>query len=131
MFNMFFFVFGIDENIIQICYSEIVEEFIKDVVNEVLEDVKDITEIEWYHQNLVESESDDEGCLPFVSFSYLDSVENNDDVQFGEDLGFVQSIQGFPDQEQGIPIFDNDIVQASVIGTDSDTAIQFPYEEER
>ncbi len=64
----------------------------EDVVNEVLEGVRSIIKTEWHHQGLVESELDDEGCLPFVSFSYLDSVENDDDVQFGEDLSFVQSI---------------------------------------
>ncbi len=64
----------------------------EDVVNKVLESVRGIVETEWHHQSFVESESDDEGCLPFMSFSYPDSVENDDDVQFDEDFDFVQSI---------------------------------------
>ncbi len=131
MFDMFFFVFGIDEDIIQICCGEVVEEFVEDVVNEVLEDVRGIVETKWHYQSLVESESGDEGCFPFVSFGYPDSVENDDDIQFGENLGFIQSIQGFPNQGQEVLVFDGDIVQASIIGTDSDTTIWFPYEEER
>ncbi len=99
MFDMLFFIFGIDEDVIQICYNEIVEEFVEDVINEVLEGIRGITETEWHYQGLVESESGDEGCLPFVSFGYPDSVESNDDVQFDEDLDFVQNIQGFPNQE--------------------------------
>ncbi len=64
----------------------------EDVINKVLEGIRDIVEIEWYHSDLVESESDDEDCFLFISFDYLDSVENNDDVQFDEDLDFIQNI---------------------------------------
>ncbi len=35
MFDMFFFVFEIDEDVIQICCGEIVEEFVKDIINKV------------------------------------------------------------------------------------------------
>ncbi len=131
IFDMFFFVFGIDENVIQICCNEIIEEFVENVVNEVLEGARDIVEIEWHHQGFVESESDDEGCFLFVFFGYLDFVENDDDIQFGEDFSFVQNIQDFPNQGQGVPVFDGDIVQVSIVGTDSDTVAWFPYEEER
>ncbi len=69
IFDIFFFVFEINEDIIQIYCDEIVEEFVEDVINEVLEDVKNIVEIEWHHQDFVESESDDEAI--FYSYSSI------------------------------------------------------------
>src|SRR5437667_5152493 len=61
--------------------------------------------------------------LPFVSLPEPDAIVSVLQVQLAEDPGSVETVQQFTDQGQWVAVLDSDVVQASVVDTESEGPI--------
>ena len=106
------------KDVIQVCYAVVVQCVVKNVVDVVLERGWGIAKAEWGHQHLVEPKASNECGKPLVAFSYTDSVERGDDVEFSVELSAAQGVQCFADERERISVLDGYVVQSSVVVAD-------------
>jgi hypothetical protein len=71
---MVLFIFGIDENIVQIYDDEDVSHVAEYVVHEVLESGGSVGHSEWHYQVFERSVTSSESGFPFMTFSYAHVV---------------------------------------------------------
>jgi hypothetical protein len=72
-----------------------------------------------------------EGSLPFFTFCDVNKVIGMTKVDFGVGVGFPWGIKEVGDEGKGISVFLGDLVEPTVVHTQSETSVFFPHEEDR
>ena len=83
---MFLLRFGVDQDIVEVSCTGLIQKVVKEVVDIVLERGRGVAESEQHDQRFKESEARDEGRFPFVSFGDSEFIESCYDIQFGVHL---------------------------------------------
>ena len=97
-FNVAFsFVFGIDEDIIQIYNYKDIEFFSKDLIDIALECCRSVGQSKRHYLILEVTVSSPESSFPLISFANSLPVVGTDEVELGKSPCLPQSIQGLPD----------------------------------
>ena len=96
---------GVDEYVIKVDHNPHVQYICKDVIDEMLESVRGVSETKGHHQPLEEAIAVGEGGLPFISISNADQMISMLEIEFGVDLssiwGFKQVGDGSSPSEHG------------------------------
>jgi hypothetical protein len=93
MLNMLFLTPRIDQDIVQIDNTEIVNITSQGVVNIALEGCWSISQAHWHNQELIVAIAGLKGGFLLISFLYLDSIVSVKEVKFAEDLGAMEAIE--------------------------------------
>jgi hypothetical protein len=72
-----------------------------------------------------------EGGLPFFTFCDSNKVIGVTKVDFGVGVGFPRGVKEVGDEGKGILVFLGDLVEPTVVHTQSETSIFFPHKEDR
>jgi hypothetical protein len=72
-----------------------------------------------------------EGGLPFFTFCDANKVIGVTKVNFRVGAGFLRGVEEVGDEGKGISVFLGDLVEPTVVHTQSETSIFFPHEEDR
>jgi hypothetical protein len=129
MFDMFFLVFGVDEDIIDKDHYEFVKLRHKHGVHEVHEVGWGIRETKRHYQELVKTVTSGESGFMNVTRSNFDLVVTRTKVDLGENFGSSQLIKKNIDSGKRIFVIDGDCIERSVIHTQSQATI-FLFDEE-
>lgn len=120
-----------DEDVVEVDDDEVVQEIAKDVVHESLEGGGSVGETEGHDKGFEVAVASAESGLPLVTFLDPDKVVSPAKVEFGEDLGTAEAVDGFSDEGKGGSVLDGDLVEASVVDTEPQTAVLLFDEEDR
>lgn len=118
-------VFGIDQNIIQIHVNKDIKFLNKNLVNIILKTSWCIKKTKKQDLVLKVTVSGTKGCFLLITFSNSHPMIGTNEIQIYKSLDPIQIVQGFSNQRQGVPIFDWEIVQTSIIQTQAKTTIRF------
>ena len=69
--------------------------------------------------------------LPFITISNSDEVVCVSEVNGGVDAGFASSGEEIRNERQRVAVFLGDLVQTTIVNTESEAAIFFLYKEDR
>jgi hypothetical protein len=130
MFDMFFLVFGIDEDIIDEDHYELVELRHKYGVHDVHEVGWGVRETKGHYQKFVEAMSSRESGFWNITRSNFYLMITRTKVDLGENFGSSQLIKQNIDSGKRIFALDGDYIEQSVIHTQSQATI-FLFDEER
>src|SRR3954453_12501618 len=106
MLTVRFEVRTIDQDVVEVYDYTIVEQRAEDIVDEPLEGSWGIGEAERHHREFIMSIACPESCLGYVFVLNTDLVVARAEVEFGEYLGALNSVEDLIDAGKGIPIFD-------------------------
>ena len=110
-------IINVNEDVIQIHDDKDIELFSKDLVDVSLEAYWCVCQTERYHLVLKVAVSSPERSLPLVPLADSHSMIGTSEVELGESFSSSQPIQRLPNQRQRVPVFDREVVEASIIDT--------------
>jgi len=114
---------GEDEDVIEVDKDIDVEDVTEDVVHEVLEGGWSIGEAKGHDEAFEVTIACPEGCFPFIARFDTEKVVGTTEVEFGEDFGATETVEGFRDERKGIAVLDGDAVEATVVDTETERTI--------
>lgn len=122
---------GKDEDVVEVDDDEIVQEIAEDVVHEGLEGGGGVGETEGHDKGFEVAVASAESGFPLVTL--LDSYEvvGPTEVEFGEDLGTAEAVDGLSNEGKGSSVLDGNLVEASVVDTKSQAVVLLFDEEDR
>ena len=121
----FAFIFGLDEDIIQIHNDEDIKLFREDFIDVALECYRSVGQSKRHYLIFEIAVSGPESSFPLISFTNSHPVIGTSEVELGKPPCSPQSIQGLLDQRKLILIFDGRVVKSLIINAKSEVAIWF------
>jgi hypothetical protein len=115
VFDVILSGFAVDQDVVQIDDDGNVQEFTEDFVHELLKRSGGVCQAEWHDQIFEETVTRSESGLPFFSCGYPYKVVCAAEVDLGEILGVLKSVQVFLNEGKWIAVLDSDLVQAAVV----------------
>ena len=102
-----------------------------DVIHEMLECGRSVSKSEWHDEPFKGAITCLECGLPFITIGNSDEVVCVLEFNGGVDVGFASGGKEIGNERQRVAVFLGDLVQTTVINTESEAAIFFLYEEDR
>src|SRR4051794_2111827 len=103
---MGFEVRTIDQDVIEIDYHAVVKERTEDIIDKALEGGRGISETERHHSEFIMTVAGTNGCLWYIFVLDTDLVIARAEVEFGEHLYALDTIEDLINARERIPIFD-------------------------
>jgi hypothetical protein len=128
---MSYLVFGVDENIVQVGDTEVIEVVNQYVVHIPLVGSWAIAQAEWKNLTLVRTVAGSEGSILLRIGVHSNPVESSSNIKLGEELGFGGSRQQLVNTGYQIGVLASDSVKLPIVHTDSKVTIGFSNTEDR
>jgi hypothetical protein len=110
---------AVDQDVVEISCSKVVEERPEYGVDQVLERGGIVGESKGHNKGFKKTITGAKDRVLFLTFSQTDQVVGVSNVKGSVVTGFGQAVQGFSYQREGVSILDCAIVEASIIDTES------------
>ena len=117
------FIFGIDENIIQIYNDKDIKFFHKNFIDVALECIWSIGQSKRHYLILEVTVSSPESSLLLIFFANSHPMIGTGEVELGKPLYLPQSIQRLPKQRQWVLVLDCEIIMSLIINTKLEATI--------
>ena len=108
--DVFFKGIGINQDIIEIGDSKLVEELMDDIVDVGLERTGGVAKTKRHDEVFEVTITGMKGCFELISMFDSEAIEGFADIEFGEVLCTFKSVHHLGDQRQGVTILDGDVV---------------------
>jgi hypothetical protein len=105
------------------------DEVLEDVVHHCLEGGGRVSESEKHHQGFEESAIHTKRCLSLITFLHLNIVVTPSHIELRKVFRTAKLVDKFQDEWEGVPIFDHEGVQRSVVLYEAESAILLLDEE--
>jgi hypothetical protein len=131
--NMLVFLHALheDEDVIEVNADDSFhDEVLEDVVHHSLEGGWRVSESEKHHQGFEKSAIHTKCCLPLIAFLHLDIVVTPLYIELHKVFRTVKLVDEFRNEGQGVPIFDHEGIQCSVVLHKAKSAILLLDEED-
>ena len=131
MFFVFFLCLTINQDVVKVCRTELVEVVVERVVNKSLKGSRGSSQPERHNQGFEQSKAGKESSQLFVSFFYSYVIKHRDNIDLREILYALQVVQSFLDQRQQIAVLYRDFIKCSIIYVESEAFSQFLNKQDR
>ena len=123
MFPVVVKIIGVDQNVIQINKNTYIQEIGENIIHKMLKSSRGVGKSERHNTPLKGAISSAEHSFPFVTFMDLDKVIGMPEINFGEVMSFLQTVQEIRDSGERILVFLCNLVQATEINAEAEGAI--------
>src|SRR3954467_5881394 len=123
MASVGFEVGAVDQDVIDVYNDAFVQEWTEHIVDQSLECRGGVGEAEGHYREFVMAISRAEGCLRDILVLDADLVIAGAEVDLGEHLGTLYSVEYFINTREGVTVLDGQFVQRAVVDTHSQASV--------